>query len=73
LGLMREMDAIFAILPEENRGEERLDEVMRLLIDIRRELRKRKMYDLSDMVRDRLLEAGIKLEDTTEGTKWKLL
>ncbi len=73
LGLMREMDGIFAILPEDKGGEERLDEVMRLLIDIRRELRKRKMYDLSDMVRDRLLEAGIKLEDTTEGTKWKLL
>lgn len=73
LGLIREMDGIFDILPEERSGGERLDEVMRLLIDVRKELRKRKMYDLSDMIRDRLQEAGIKIEDTTEGAKWKLI
>lgn len=73
LGLFREMDGIFDILPEDKQGGEKLDDVMQLLIDMRKELRKRKMYDLSDMIRDRLQEAGIKIEDTAEGAKWKLL
>ena len=70
---MKDMDGIFDILPEEKKGDEKLDDVMMLLIDIRKELRKRKMYDLSDMIRDRLQEAGIKIEDTSEGAKWKLI
>ena len=44
---------------------------MKILIDVRAELRKRKAYDLADMVRDRLTEAGIQLEDSAEGVKWK--
>jgi len=73
LGFMKELDGIFDILPEEKKGDEKLDDVMLLLIDIRKELRKRKMYDLSDLIRDRLQEAGIKIEDTSEGAKWKLI
>jgi len=73
LGFMNELNGIFDILPEEKKGDEKLDDVMMLLIDIRKELRKRKMYDLSDMIRDRLEEAGIKIEDTSEGAKWKLI
>ncbi|OPX62715.1 MAG: cysteinyl-tRNA synthetase [Methanomassiliicoccales archaeon PtaB.Bin134] len=73
LGLFKEMDGVFDILPEEKQGGEKLDDVMQLLIDIRKELRKRKMYDLSDMIRDRLQDAGIKIEDTAEGAKWKMI
>jgi len=73
MGFMNELDGIFDILPEEKKGDEKLDDVMLLLIDIRKELRKRKMYDLSDLIRDRLQEAGIKIEDTAEGAKWKLI
>ena len=73
LGMFNEMDSIFDILPEERKGDDKLDDVMLLLIDIRKELRKRKMYDLSDLIRDRLQEAGIKIEDTSEGAKWKLI
>jgi len=73
IGMFNEMNAIFDILPEERKGDDKLDDVMLLLIDIRKELRKRKMYDLSDLIRDRLQEAGIKIEDTSEGAKWKLI
>jgi len=70
---IKEIDGIFDILPEEKKGDEKLDDVMLLLIDIRKELRKRKMYDLSDLIRDRLEETGIKIEDTSDGAKWKLI
>jgi cysteinyl-tRNA synthetase len=29
------------------------------------------MFDVADMIRDKLADAGIKIEDTTEGAKWK--
>jgi cysteinyl-tRNA synthetase len=73
LAFIEEMDTVFDILPEERQGEDKLDEVMALLIDIRKELRKRKMYDLSDMIRSKLEESGIKIEDTSDGAKWKLI
>ncbi len=73
IAFMEEMDSIFDILPEEKEGESKLEDVMTLLIDIRKELRKRKAYDLSDLIRDRLEEAGIKIEDNADGAKWKLI
>jgi len=73
IAFMEEMDSIFDILPEEKESESKLEDVMTLLIDIRKELRKRKAYDLSDLIRDRLAEAGIKIEDNADGAKWKLI
>ena len=73
IAFMEEMDSIFDILPEQKEGESKLEDVMSLLIDIRKELRKRKAYDLSDLIRDRLVEAGIKIEDNADGAKWKLI
>ena len=42
-----------------------------LLIEVRRELRKQKLWALSDLVRDRLAELGVVLEDSKEGTSWR--
>jgi cysteinyl-tRNA synthetase len=43
-----------------------------LLIELRTELRKAKQYALADNVRVRLTDLGVVLEDTPQGTKWKL-
>lgn len=43
-----------------------------LLIEIRAELRKQKLWALSDMVRDRLQQLGVTLEDSKEGTGWRI-
>lgn len=42
-----------------------------LLLELRGELRKQKLWALSDLVRDRLKELGVILEDTRDGTTWK--
>ena len=42
-----------------------------LLIELRAELRKAKQYALSDMVRTRLTDLNITLEDGPQGTRWK--
>jgi len=43
-----------------------------LLIEVRAELRKAKQYALADMVRARLADLGVTLEDSPQGTRWKL-
>ncbi len=43
-----------------------------LLLEIRRELRSAKQFELSDRIRDRLSEMGISLEDGKGGTVWRV-
>ena len=57
---------------EENGGGDKLDEAMRVLIDLRNQARKAKNFELSDQIRDRLLEQGIELKDGKEGTTYTL-
>ena len=71
ISLLKEFDTVFGILPEQRSSDDSLDSVIMILIDIRSELRKRKLFDIADLIRDRLNEAGIKIEDSTEGAKWK--
>ena len=63
IALIEEFDSILGIMPDDDEDGGTLDSVMSILIDLRKELRARKMYDLSDLIRDRLKEA--------EGAKWK--
>ncbi len=70
--LLNEFNEILGIFSEKsNEDDGTFDSVMQILIDLRAELRKRKAYDLSDMIRDRLNEANVHLEDSGEGVKWK--
>jgi len=71
LSFLEEADQVFGILPSISGGKEDLDGVIQIMIEVRKELRKRKAYDLADMIRDKLLAVGIQLEDSAEGAKWK--
>ncbi len=46
-------------------------ELMDLLIALRNDVRSRKLWPLSDKIRDGLAKLGIVLEDRKEGTAWK--
>lgn len=46
-------------------------QLIQLLVDVRTHARKNKLFDLSDMIREKLKALGIILEDTREGTNWK--
>jgi cysteinyl-tRNA synthetase len=41
-------------------------------VELRDELRAARQYELSDRLRARLAEAGVILEDSPEGTRWRL-
>lgn len=71
MDMLKGFDKVFGILPDDEASDDSMDSVMQILMDVRTELRKRKAYDLADMIRDRLTDAGIQLEDSSEGMKWK--
>ena len=50
---------------------ELLDNVVNLLIDLRKEARERKDYATGDAIRDRLASLGVSLLDKKEGTSWE--
>ncbi len=50
-----------------------LDPLIELLIEIRQDARNQKDWDTSDKIRDRLKELNIEIQDTREGTSWKLV
>ncbi|WP_434576828.1 cysteine--tRNA ligase [Riemerella anatipestifer] len=56
---------------EENNNE-KLDQALQILINLRNEARKAKNWELSDQIRDQLLEKGIELKDGKEGTTYSL-
>ncbi len=51
-------------------GCDELDEIMKIVIKIRNKLREKKMFDLSDEIRDRLKKVGIILNDDGKETTW---
>lgn len=48
-----------------------LDGLLARLMDYRKLARKQKAFDLADLIRNRLAEAGFSLEDHPQGTIWK--
>ncbi|MDV3103432.1 cysteine--tRNA ligase [Thermococcus waiotapuensis] len=54
---------------EQKAGEE--EELIKLLVEVRAQLRKEKNFALADKIRTQLRELGIQLEDTPGGTVWK--
>ena len=77
LDLLKELmsDYLFDVLGlQEESGaagsDNAMDDVMQILIDLRKEARENKDYALSDQIRDRLGASGIQLKDGAEGTSW---
>lgn len=56
---------------EENNNE-KLDQTLQVLIELRNQARKSKNFDLSDQIRDKLLAEGIELKDGKDGTTYVL-
>jgi len=70
INLAREAKADFAGL-KEDAGSPNEDEIDKLILE-RNEARKNKDFKKSDEIRDKLLNAGIVLEDRKEGTIWRI-
>ncbi len=61
------LEDILGLTEETSREPEKLDGIVQLLIEIRREARSRKDYQTSDRIRNQLMELGILLKDEKDG------
>jgi cysteinyl-tRNA synthetase len=71
LELLNRFDAIFDVLRPTERQAGMSDQRVDALIAERTQAKKLKNFKRSDEIRAELLEAGIVLEDTKEGVRWK--
>ena len=62
---------IFESVEETAADSELVDKLMKIIVDIRQDARKNKNWAVADKIRDDLKAAGIALEDTPQGVKWK--
>ncbi|MFA4028522.1 MAG: hypothetical protein GDYSWBUE_000426 [Candidatus Fervidibacterota bacterium] len=72
IGAVNEALSILGIdVPQVAIGVGETERLIELLIDVRQRLRQRKDYELADMIRERMKQLGIILEDTQTGTRWR--
>jgi len=60
-----------APVPGVKLGDKLTGKLVELLIDMRKQARVEKNYQLADQIRDRLGQLGVVLEDTAGGTTWR--
>ena len=69
---LRELTGVLGLRLQEKQGSDgKADRFIDLLVEVRSEVRKQKLWQLSDLIRDQLKELGITLEDSKEGTTWR--
>ena len=75
VGTLRKLAGLLGLFehpPAKSGADNRIvEDLMTVLIDVRSEARKSKQYQLGDLIRDRLSELGITLEDRPDGTGWR--
>ena len=67
----RELANVLGLKLEEKQGSGDADAFINLLIEVRAEVRKQKLWALSDQIRDKLKELNVTIEDSKDGTKWR--
>jgi cysteinyl-tRNA synthetase len=68
---IEDIDSIFGLFPMLKKGDssliddkdEKIKKLLELIADIRSKLRKNKMYEISDEIREKLRELGFNIED----------
>ncbi len=71
--LLDEANSFFGIFDQSTSGvdQSRVDAVMQIVIDLRKNLRSQKNFAMADEIRDKLKAAGVVLEDGPSGTRWR--
>jgi len=71
--VLRELSGVLGLRLAEKQGGADAGAFIDLLVEVRTEVRKQKLYALSDLIRDRLKARGVSIEDTKDGTTWRWL
>ncbi|MCJ7434833.1 MAG: cysteine--tRNA ligase [Anaerolineales bacterium] len=70
---LRELTSVLGLRMQAKQGSGDTDKFINLLTEVRAEVRKQKLWPLSDLIRDRLKELGVTIEDSKDGTTWRYL
>ena len=73
IAVLRELSAILGVFlqqPTVDGGDEIVDDLMRLVLELRNDMRQEKNWAAADKIRDRLTEFGITVEDGADGVRW---
>ena len=68
---IRELAGVFGLRLTEKTGSSDAGAFIDLLVEVRAEVRKQKLWALSDLIRDRLKEMGVTAEDGKDGSTWR--
>jgi len=68
---LRELTGVLGLRLAEKAGSGDADKFIDLLVKVRSEVRAQKLWALSDMIRDKLKELGVAIEDSKDGTSWR--
>ena len=68
---LRELTGVLGLRLAEKTGSGDADKFIDLLVEVRSEARAGKLWALSDMIRDKLKELGVTIEDSKDGTSWR--
>jgi cysteinyl-tRNA synthetase len=71
--LLRTLTGVFGLRLAAKSGTGDADKFIDLLLEVRAEVRKQKLWALSDLIRDRLKENGVSVEDGKQGSAWRYL
>jgi cysteinyl-tRNA synthetase len=68
---LRTLTGVLGLRLSENKASNGdIDKFIAVLVEVRTEMRKQKNWAMSDMIRDRLKELGVAIEDNKDGTTW---
>jgi cysteinyl-tRNA synthetase len=68
---LRELTGVLGLRLAEKTGSGDAEKFIDLLVEVRGQARAEKLWALSDMIRDRLKELGVAIEDSKDGTSWR--
>jgi len=69
---LRELSGVLGISLDETAETSGAGPFVQMLVNVRTELRAARQFDIADSIRDRLSELGVTIEDTPEGTEWRI-
>jgi cysteinyl-tRNA synthetase len=68
---LRTLAGVLGLRLQEKKRSGDADKFINALLEVRTEARRQKLWAFSDMIRDRLKDLGVTIEDSKEGTTWR--
>ena len=68
--MLEELTSVLGLTLRKEESTHAADEFITLLVEVRSEVRQAKLWELSDKIRDRLVELGVTVEDAKNGSTW---